>query len=204
MTKRDIADLRRWHRTAVRRSLEAGYDLVYVYAAHGYSTLHHFLSPRYNQRTDEYGGSLENRMRLLREVLEDTVEEVDGRAAVACRLTVDEEFGHGGIQRSDIEQVLKELGEIPDLWDFAMGSWESDSVTSRFGPEGGQEVYVAGLKALTTKPVVGVGRFTSPDAMVRQVKAGILDLIGAARPSIADPFLPNKIREGRPENIREC
>ena len=52
MTKRDIADLRRWHRNAVRRSLDVGYDLVYVYAAHGYSTFHHFLSPRYNTRTD--------------------------------------------------------------------------------------------------------------------------------------------------------
>ncbi len=204
MTKRDIADLRRWHRNAVRRSLQVGYDVVYVYAAHGYSTFHHFLSPRFNTRTDEYGGTPENRMRLLREVLEDTMEEVDGKAAVACRLAIEGEFGEGGISRTDVESVLKSLGELPDLWDFAMGSWEEDSVTSRFGPEGGQEEYVAGLKALTTKPVVGVGRFTSPDAMVRQVKAGILDLIGAARPSIADPFLPNKIRDGKLETIREC
>lgn len=204
MSKQDIADLRRWHRNAVRRSLEAGYDLVYVYGAHGYSVLHHFLSPRYNTRTDEYGGSAVNRMRLLRELLEDTVEEVGGRAAVACRITVEEELGDAGITRADIEAVLGELGEIPDLWDFAMGSWEGDSVTSRFAPEGRQEEFVAGLKTLTTKPVVGVGRFTSPDAMVRQVKAGILDLIGAARPSIADPFLPNKIRDGRLATIREC
>ncbi len=60
------------------------------------------------------------------------------------------------------------------------------------------------MKALTSKPVVGVGRFTSPDAMVRQVRQGILDFIGAARPSIADPFLPKKIEEGRVEDIREC
>lgn len=204
MTKRDIADVRRWHRNAVRRSLQVGYDVVYVYAAHGYSTFHHFLSPRTNTRTDEYGGTPENRMRLLREVLEDTLEEVAGKAAVACRLAIDGEHGEGGISRTDVELVLKSLGELPDLWDFAMGSWEEDSITSRFGPEGGQETYVAGLKALTSKPVVGVGRFTSPDAMVRQVKSGILDLIGAARPSIADPFLPNKIREGRLETIREC
>jgi dimethylamine/trimethylamine dehydrogenase len=203
MSKQDIDDLRRWHRNAVRRSLEAGYDVVYVYGAHGYSGVHHFLSPRYNQRVDEYGGSLVNRMRLLRELLEDTLEECAGRAAVACRITVEEE-ADGGITRVDIEGVLRELGELPDLWDFAMGSWEGDSVTSRFAPEGAQEEYVAGLKKLTTKPVVGVGRFTSPDAMVRQVKAGILDLIGAARPSIADPFLPNKIRDGRLNLIREC
>jgi dimethylamine/trimethylamine dehydrogenase len=203
MTKQDIDDLRRWHRNAVRRSIEAGYDIVYVYGAHGYSGVHHFLSQRYNQRTDEYGGSLENRMRLLKELLEDTLEECAGRAAVACRITVEEEID-GGITREDIEGVLRELGELPDLWDFAMGSWEGDSVTSRFAPEGRQEEFVAGLKKLTTKPVVGVGRFTSPDAMVRQIKAGILDLIGAARPSIADPFLPNKIRDGKLNLIREC
>lgn len=203
MTTQDIDDLRRWHRNAVRRSLEAGYDIVYVYGAHGYGAPHHFLSRRYNNRTDQYGGSLENRMRLLKELIEDTVEEVAGRAAVACRITVEEEID-GGITREDIEGVLRELGELPDLWDFAMGSWEGDSVTSRFAPEGRQEEFVAGLKKLTTKPVVGVGRFTSPDAMVRQVKAGILDLIGAARPSIADPFLPNKIRDGRLNLIREC
>lgn len=203
MTKQDIDDLRRWHRNAVRRSLEVGYDVVYVYGAHGYSTVHHFLSRRYNQRTDEYGGTLSNRMRLLRELLEDTVEECAGRAAVACRITVEEDLA-GGITRTDIEGVLRELGELPDLWDFAMGSWESDSIPSRFAPEGNQEEFVAGLKKLTSKPVVGVGRFTSPDAMVRQIKAGILDLIGAARPSIADPFLPNKIRDGRLNLIREC
>lgn len=204
MTKRDIADLRRWHRNAVRRSLDAGYDLVYVYGAHGYSVAHHFLSARYNTRTDEYGGSVHNRMRLLRELLEDTLEEVDGRGAVGCRITVEEEQGPDGITRDDIEAVLGELGELPDLWDFAMGSWEGCSVTSRFAAEGRQEEFVVGLKQLTTKPVVGVGRFTSPDAMVRQVRKGILDLIGAARPSIADPYLPSKIRDGRLELIREC
>ena len=204
MTKADIADLRRWHRNAVRRSLQAGYDLVYVYAGHALGGIHHFLSPRYNQRSDEYGGSPRNRMRLLREILEDTQEEVAGRAAVACRITVDERIGEAGISRPQMEEILGELGEHPDLWDFVMGSWEDDSNTSRFGPEGEQEQYVAGLKQLTSKPVVGVGRFTSPDLMVRQVRAGILDLIGAARPSIADPFLPNKIRAGRLETIREC
>ncbi|MCY3562037.1 MAG: FAD-dependent oxidoreductase [bacterium] len=204
MTKRDIANLRRWHRQAVDRALRAGFDLVYVYAAHTYGGIHHFLSPRYNLRSDCYGGSLTNRMRLLRELLTDTVEEVDGRAAVACRITVDELLGDAGITRDDIEAVLGELGEIPDLWDFVLGTWEDDSVTSRFSAEGDQEQYVAGLKALTSKPVVGVGRFTSPDTMARMVRQGVLDFIGAARPSIADPYLPRKIEEGRLEDIREC
>ncbi len=200
----DIADLRRWHRAAVRRSLQAGYDLVYVYAGHALGGIHHFLSRRYNDRTDAYGGSAENRMRLLREILEDSLEEADGRAAIACRITVDELLGDDGITRGDIEDVVGTLGELPDLWDFVLGSWEDDSVTARFSEEAEQEQYVRGLKQLTSKPVVGVGRFTSPDTMVRMVRSGVLDLIGAARPSIADPFLPRKIEEGRLEDIREC
>ncbi|RDH80542.1 FAD-binding protein [Mycolicibacterium moriokaense] len=204
MTKADIADMRYWHREAVRRSLQAEYDIVYVYAGHAIGGLHHFLSRRYNNRTDEYGGSIENRARLLREILEDTREVCDGKAAVACRISVDELLGDEGITRAEIEDVIGMLGEHPDLWDFVLGSWEDDSVTSRFGPEAEQEPYVRGLKALTTKPVVGVGRFTSPDMMVHQVKTGVLDLIGAARPSIADPFLPRKIETGDLEDIREC
>lgn len=200
----DIADLRRWHREAVERSLQAGYDIVYVYAGHSLTTLQFFLSPKYNDRNDAYGGSVENRTRLLREVLEETQEVVAGRAAVACRIAVDELSGSLGIDRPQIETILGLVGEFPDVWDFMVGVWEDDSVTSRFGPEGSQEAYVRGLKALTSKPVVGVGRFTSPDTMVRMVRQGVLDFIGAARPSIADPFLPSKIEEGRIDEIREC
>ncbi len=204
MSSDDIRDLRRRHRLAVRRSLDAGYDVVYVYAAHGLTTLQHFLSRRYNDRTDEYGGSLENRARLLREVLEETREECDGRAAVACRIVVDELLGAEGIGRSEIEELLGLVGEHPDLWDFMAGFWEDDSITSRFGHEAWTEEHFRGLKRLTSKPVVGVGWLTSPDTMVRLVNDGVLDLIGAARPSIADPFLPKKIEEGRLEDIREC
>jgi dimethylamine/trimethylamine dehydrogenase len=204
MDARDIADLRRWHRQAVARSLRAGYDLVYVYAAHGLTTIQHFLSPRHNDRTDAYGGSPQNRARLLREILEDTLDEVDGRAAVACRICVDELLGDGGLQREGIEEALSLVGELPDLWDFMVGEWDFDSSTSRFADEGFQEAHVRGLKQLTTKPVVGVGRFTSPDTMVRMIREGVMDMIGAARPSIADPFLPRKIEEGRWDDIREC
>src|ERR1700722_2545001 len=110
MTKADIADLRRWHRDAVTRALRAGYDLVYVYAGHSFGGIEHFLSPRYNQRTDEYGGSALNRMRLLREILEDTVETAGGRAAVACRISVEEGHGPAGLGRGHIEEILGELG----------------------------------------------------------------------------------------------
>ena len=100
--------------------------------------------------------------------------------------------------------MIEMLAELPDLWDVKVSDWDNDSITSRFAPEGAQESYTAFVKQMTSKPVVGVGRFTSPDTMVSQIKRGVLDMIGAARPSIADPFLPRKIEEGRPEDIREC
>ncbi|HVI34629.1 MAG TPA: hypothetical protein VM684_00220, partial [Gaiellales bacterium] len=145
MTTADIADVRRWHRQAVARSLEAGYDIVYVYAGHNLSIVQHFLSRRYNQRTDEYGGCIQNRTRLLREVLEDTLAEAEGRAGVVCRIAVDEMIGARGLERSEIQEVLGLVGELPDCWDFMLGSWPDDSVTSRFQEEGGQEPYVRGL-----------------------------------------------------------
>ena len=204
MTVDDITALRRRHRAAVRRALAAGYDLVYVYAAHNLSTFQHFLSPRTNLRDDGYGGTLANRARLLREVLEDTREECDGRAAVACRIVVDELRGADGIQRGELDALFELIGELPDVWDVMVGAWEDDSLPSRFGHEAWTESHFRGIKQLTSKPLVGIGWLTSPDTMVRLVQGGILDLIGAARPSIADPFLPVKIEEGRLDDIREC
>ena len=108
----------------------------------------------------------------------------------------------------DVEGMLREGRAFaklaPNIVVKVPMSEEGLEAISRFAEEGSQEPYIAGLKALTTKPVVGVGRFTSPDAMVRQINKGLLDLIGAARPSIADPFLPRKIAEGREDEIREC
>lgn len=205
MNKRDIKNLRKWYRDAAIRSKKAGFDIVYTYAGHGLSVLMHFLSRQHNDRTDEYGGSLENRARLLKEVLIDTKEAVGDTCAVALRIAVDELLGKNGIQASgEGSDIIEMLAEIPDLWDVNVSSWENDSQTSRFSSEGFQEQYTKHVKSLTTKPVVGVGRFTSPDTMVSQIKRGVLDLIGAARPSIADPFLPNKIKSDKLETIREC
>ena len=204
MDKEDISNIRRWHRNAAIRGMRAGFDLVYVYAGHALGFFHHFLSRKYNQRTDEYGGSLENRVRLLKEILVETKEAVGEVCAVPCRISLDELMGPEGLEQAEIEDTIEMLSELPDLWDVCLAGWENDSQTSRFAPEGVQEPYFGNIKKLTTRPVVGVGRYTSPDRMVSLVKRGLLDLIGCARPSIADPFLPRKIEENRLEDIREC
>ncbi len=206
MDKSDIREFRKWHRAAARRSREAGFDIVYIYAGHHMTLPHHFLLPQFNDRTDEYGGSLENRVRLTRELLEETKEEVGDDCAIALRFAVDEMLGPEGMQAQEEGRAVVELlAELPDLWDVNVANWSNDSATTRFEPRDGfQTSYIEFVKQVTSKPVVGVGRFTSPDLMVSLVKKGILDFIGAARPSIADPFLPNKIKEGRIEEIREC
>jgi dimethylamine/trimethylamine dehydrogenase len=205
MDKTDIANLRRWHRTAALRAREAGFDIVYVYAGHDMTLLQHFLSRRHNHRSDEYGGALENRVRLIREILQDTKEAVGDRCAVAFRLAVDELLGEQGLSaKGEGHDIVAMLAELPDLWDVNVSGWPNDSQTARFSQEGYQEPYIAFVKQLTTKPVVGVGRYTSPDAMVRVIRQGIMDMIGSARASIADPFLPSKIEAGRFDDIREC
>jgi dimethylamine/trimethylamine dehydrogenase len=165
-----------------------------------------FLSRRTNHRGDAYGGSLENRARLLREMIEDTKEAVGDTCAVAVRLAVDELHGPEGITSvGEGREVIEMLADLPDLWDVNVaGALGNDSRSARFSSEGFQEENVAFVKGLTSKPVVSVGRFTSPDRMVSQIKRGVQDFIGAARPSIADPFLPAKIRDGREDEIREC
>ena len=201
----DIKSFRNEHKAAVKRSLKAGYDIIYVYAAHGLSILSHFLSVNTNKRLDQYGGTFENRIRLLREVLEDTLEMANGTAAVALRFSIaepDKPFGMS--QDGEGRDVIEALAEHPDLWDINLSGWPKDSQTSRFADEGFQLEYTNFVKSITSKPVVGVGRFTSPDLMVSLIKNRQLDLIGGARPSIADPFLPSKIKNNQIENIREC
>jgi dimethylamine/trimethylamine dehydrogenase len=205
MDKGDIADFRRWHRTAALNARAAGFDIVYVYAGHGYTVPLNFISRRHNRRSDEYGGSLENRVRLLRELIEDTKDAVGDTCAVAVRFAVDEMIGPRGFTSQDEgREVVEMLAELPDLWDVNVAGWADDMTSSRFYGEGSHESYIEFVKSVTSKPVVGVGRFTSPDTMVSQIKRGVLDMIGAARPSIADPFLPKKIEEGRIDEIREC
>ena len=205
MDKKDIANVRRWHRQAAMRGREAGFDLIYVYAGHDLSLFQHFISRRRNHRSDEYGGSLENRARLFREVIEDTKEAVGDTCAVAVRIAVDELLGDEGISKDgEGREVVEMLAELPDLWDVCLANWSNDSQTARFSEEGFQEEFTSFVKQVTTKPVVGVGRFTSPDAMVSQIRRGVIDFVGAARPSIADPFLPAKIEQGRLDDIREC
>ena len=205
MDRKDIRNYRRWHLEAVLRAKKAGFDIICCYAGHNLSLAGMFMLERYNFRTDEYGGCLENRVRLFREIIEETKEAVGDTMAVIARFSVDELRGQQGLQANrEGREIVEMLAELPDLWDVNIAEWENDSMTSRFSEEGYQEPFIDFVKQVTTKPVVAVGRYTSADRMVSLINKGIVDMIGAARPSIADPFLPKKIEQGRIEDIREC
>ncbi len=200
MDKADIAEMRLWHRNAALRAKAAGFDIVYVYAGHSY-LLAQYLNAAVNRRSDGYGGELANRARLLCEVLADTRDAIGDRCAIATRI----EVGAKGAIRDAQSMLMATIAPEIDLFDVTVPDYYGhEMASSRFRPEGALEDDIAHVRALTGKPVVSVGRFTSPETMLSQVRRGVVDLIGAARPSIADPFLPAKIRDGRLDDIREC
>ena len=193
-----------WVRAA-RAARDAGVDIVYVYGGHSYLPLQ-FLSPFYNKRTDAYGGTLENRARFWLETLEAVRAAVGEDCAIAVRLCVDA-LGPAGVELDEGLAFVRLADDLVDLWDVNVGSiteWSKDSGASRFFPEGYQLEWTGRVREATAKPIVGVGRLTNPDRMAEIVQSGVWDLIGAARPSISDPFLPRKIEEGRYGEIREC
>jgi dimethylamine/trimethylamine dehydrogenase len=193
-----------WVRAA-RAARDVGFDIVYVYGGHSYLPLQ-FLSPYYNRRTDEYGGSLENRARFWLETLELVREAIGDECAIAVRLCVDA-LGPAGVELEEGLAFISLADALVDLWDVNVGSiteWSKDSGASRFFPEGYQLEWTGRVRAVTAKPIVGVGRLTNPDRMAEIIRSGAWDLIGAARPSISDPFLPKKIEDGRYGEVREC
>ena len=122
--RQDIRDIRKWHRDAALRAVEAGFDIVYVYATHGY-LLSEFMDPVNNTRSDEYGGSLENRVRLVRELIEETKEAVGHKCAVATRFSV-------GLGDSESYDAFAMLADLPDLWDLVVPDYGVEMGASRF------------------------------------------------------------------------
>ena len=202
MDATDIERVQRQWVEAALRSRDTGFDIVYVYGAHAY-LLGQFLSPYFNKRTDGYGGDLAGRARMWLETLERVRTAVGADCTIAVRMTVDGR-GTPGIEIDEGLEFVRLADDLVDLWDVNAGSWPQDSGTARYFPQGHELELTGRVREATTKPIVSVGRFTDADTMAALVRSGVIDVIGAARPAIADPFLPTKIAEGRLDEIREC
>ncbi len=206
MLRADISRVQDEWVAAARRARDAGFDIVYVYGSHTYLPTQ-FLSPVYNRRTDGYGGSFENRSRFWLEAIELVRDAVGNDCAIAVRIAADTLEG-SGVELAEGLEFIRRADPMVDLWDVTIGAlsgWQRvDSGPSRFFEQGYQLEWSGQARQATEKPIVVVGRFTDPDRMAEVVRGGTVSLIGAARPSISDPFLPRKIEEGRYDEVREC
>ena len=206
----DTGDIRRvqqdWVAAAVR-ARDVGFDIVYVYGAHSFLLLAIPLPDAEPEDATPTAATLENRARLWLETLELVREAVGSDCAIAARFAV-EALGPWGVSTAEGLGFVQMADHLVDLWDITVGAVAGmariDSAASRFFGEGYELKWTHEVRQVTDKPLVGVGRFTNPDTMAALVRSRELDLIGAARPSIADPFLPRKIEEGRYDEIREC
>lgn len=211
MTEAEFTELEAWYAAAAARAIDAGFDLVEIGASEVDNVMLMALMSRYNQRTDRYGGPIENRARLLTETLEQVRAVACDRAAVGVRLCVDTLDGTDQGIRSGVEagQIIRLIDPLIDYLSVQAGGWGSDRYGTDPEPSSAaganfQAEHIRAARAATAKPLVGVGRFTDPDLMARVITSSQQDIIGAARPSIADPYLPRKIAAGRAGDIREC
>jgi dimethylamine/trimethylamine dehydrogenase len=212
LDKAGIREIEGWYVAAARRARDVGFDIINIEGAECGALTQHFLMSKFNRRTDEYGGSVANRARFWLEVTEQVREAVGDECAVTMRVCVDTLNDNPlGIRAAEEAYELIELGDhLVDFWDLQAGGYVAaewagdDAVASRFAGEFSHRKYIEAVRGATRKPIAAVGRFTNPDTMAEAVRSGVIEIVAAARPSIADPFLPQKIELGRYDEIREC
>jgi len=189
---------------AARRAREAGFDAIDICCIAGY-LINRFLSPLSNRRNDEYGGSLKNRMRFFLDIINSAKAKAGDDYTLMCRLTIDD-FMKGGNSLEESKAVARTLEAegIGGLITY-VGWHECPVPTSQASVLEGAFVYMSEeLKRVVNIPVVATNRINSPILADRIVADGKADLVGMARPFIADAELPNKAKEGRFEDICPC
>jgi 2,4-dienoyl-CoA reductase-like NADH-dependent reductase (Old Yellow Enzyme family)/thioredoxin reductase len=207
MDRHDIAEMIDYHVRCARNAVAGGFDGIEIQSAHGY-LLHQFLSPHFNYRSDEYGGSLENRMRFGAEVLTAVREAVDGKLAIGLRLAGDDEISHGpGLTADDCAEAAaryEELGLV-DYLNVSIGIGGIGMVRTNYSPHlFGVYAAHAIKKAVDHTPVFTVHRILTPDEAEGILERHEADGVTLVRALIADPDWVNKAREGRHEEIRRC
>ncbi len=207
MTGDDIAEIVEGYRLSARYAREGGLDGVEVHGmAHGY-LLGQFLSPATNHRTDAYGGSLENRLRIVTEIIDATREETGPDLIVGIRINSDDamEGGLGPHEWAEIAQRLESTAKL-DYISCSQGTYLNRMLIYPTSPEehGFQLPATRIVKQAVGLPVVGVGRIVTPAEGEAFLAEGACDFIGLSRALIADPFWAAKALEGREREVRPC
>lgn len=205
MSHERIHEVQQDFASAAVRAREAGFDLVELHGAHGY-LFHSFISPLGNHRTDEYGGALENRMRFSLETVREVRKAIGDDFPLGYRISGDE-FMEGGFTLDDTLEVVAALErEGVDYLHVSAGSYESfQLMIAPMGIGPGQlEHLAAAIKERVSIPVVSTGRYDTPGLADRVLADGHADFVSMGRAMIADPDLPRKAMESRPDDIRPC
>jgi 2,4-dienoyl-CoA reductase-like NADH-dependent reductase (Old Yellow Enzyme family)/thioredoxin reductase len=213
MDARDIKEAIEYHVLCAMNAVQGGFDGIEIQSAHGY-LLHQFLSPKFNRRADQYGGSLENRMRFGVEVVSAVRDAVGDKAAIGIRLVGDDEQSHGqpGLTADDCAEVAaryEQLG-LADYLNVSVGIGGVGMVRTNYSPhllgvyaahKVRDRLQAAGISEI---PVFTVHRILTPDEAEGIIERGEADGITLVRALIADPEWVNKARDGRGDEIRRC
>jgi 2,4-dienoyl-CoA reductase-like NADH-dependent reductase (Old Yellow Enzyme family)/thioredoxin reductase len=211
MTKKQIHKLQEQFIDGAVRCKKAGVDGVELHAAHGY-LIQQFLSPYTNRRKDEYGGSLENRMRFISEIIEGIKDKCGKDYPVIVRLTVNEfydalDMPDEGIKLEEGIEMAKRLEKLGvDAIDVSCASYETLNhlIETMSFEQGWRAPFVKAIKDAVKIPVIGVGVIREPAFAEKLLKEGTQDFIGLGRPLIADPYWVKKAKEGKDDEIQRC
>lgn len=203
MTISEIIDLEDRFAVQAKAAFELDYDALEVHAPHGY-LLHQFLSPRANRRHDIYGGSLENRARFLTNIIMKTREQIGPEKPLGVRLSGDE-LMPGGITHEEVVKVVALCQKAgANFFNVSQGCYENPGAA--FAPDGEDEFtrWAPGFKKAAQGAPVITPSFINPETACQAIESGKTDIISLGRQSIADPFWPVKVKEGRLDDIVKC
>lgn len=205
LTKEMIAEIVESYGTVAGLAKRAGFEMIMVHGGHGW-LLNQFFSPYFNKRTDEYGGSLENRCRLAIEVLKSVREAVGPGCPIEFRLSGSELF-EGGYDLAEGCRIAQQIEPYIDLLHVSAGTYQrgfGDTHPSMFKEHGCNVYLAAEIKKHVSIPVATLGGLNDPHQMEEIIASGKADIVYMARALLADPCLPRKVVENREDEIVKC
>ena len=204
MTREEIEHTVKKYGDAAKRAQDIGFDAIELHMGHSY-LMSQFISPYYNKRTDEFGGSVENRMRFPRMVLEEVRKRVGPWFPIIVRISAEERVP-GGNTLEDTLEYLEYIDEFVDMYDVSCGLNPSlqYQIDSNFLPDGWRHYMARAVKDKFGKPVMNAGNYRDPEIVEKILESGDVDIVGMGRGLIAEPNWVNKVAKGEEDLLRKC
>ena len=204
MTKKEILTTVKKYGEAAKRVQAIGFDAIEIHCGHSY-LMSQFISPYYNKRTDEFGGSVENRLRFPKMVLEEVRKNVGPWFPIIVRISAEERVP-GGNTLEDTLEYLEYLDEYVDMYDVSCGLNPSlqYQIDSNFLPDGWRSYMARAVKDKFGKPVINAGNYRDPEVVEKVLESGDVDIVGMGRGLIAEPNWVSKVQNGEEEILRKC